>query len=350
MTVRPGVILAAFIAVAAAMGIVVSLIQRPPPSHPVPRITPASVGPTPVPRQPSVAFAFSVADDASTGEVVLFGGVSNVANTWAWNGATWTLLHPANSPQGRYAASAAFDPQSGQILLFGGHLQSGAPVNDTWGWDGTNWERLSAGGAGEPPAGGGSQMAWDPALNQMLLVTLSAPGGGGGQTWIWTGTHWLRQSAGMLGVIDSSILLAYDPISRTMLAEGCCAAQAANLVTEPASTWRWDGSKWHVVTGVNSPSDSTAIALDPNRGSLVLCNCDLVGGVVPALWTWDGSRWLPLATDRVPPQPQAEVTDVTRSQLLLLGFAFSEAQSIAQPVQTWELSGSAWRLLDAGPE
>ena len=350
MTVRPGIILAAFIAVAAVTGIFVSVIQRPPASHPVPHITPVSTGPTPVPRQPSVAFAFSVADDASTGEVVLFGGVANFANTWAWTGSTWTLLHPANSPQGRYSASAAFDPQSGQVLLFGGHLQSGAPVNDTWAWDGTNWLELSKGGAGEPPAGGGSQMAWDPALNQMLLVTPSATVGRAGQTWIWGGTHWLRQSAGVLGAIDSSIILAYDPVSRTMLAEGCCAAQAANVVTAPSSTWQWDGSRWDVTGGADSPSDATAIALDPNRGTLVLCNCDLVGGVVPALWTWDGARWVPLATNRVPPQPQAEVTDSAHSQLLLLGFAFSGGLSIAQPVQTWELNGSAWRLLNAGPE
>ena len=346
---RPGVILAAFIAVAAAAGVSVSLIQRPPPSHPAPRITLAPVGPTAVPRQPSVAFAFSVADDASTGQVILFGGVSNFANTWAWNGATWTLLRPANRPQGRYDASAAFDPQSGQVLLFGGRLESGSPVNDTWGWDGTNWQDVSTGGSGAPTAGGGSQMAWDPAHNQMLLVTPAATASGGAQTWVWTGTHWLRQSAGVLGAVDSSIILAYDPVTRAMLAEGCCAVQSSNLVTEPSSTWRWDGSKWLVVAGADSPSDASAIALDPDSGDLVLCNCNLVGGVVPALWTWDGEHWVTLATDRVPPQPQAEVDDVTHSQLLLLGFAFSGGESIAQPVQTWALSGSAWRLLDAGP-
>ena len=345
---RPGIALAAFIAVAAAAGISVSLVQRPPPSHQAPRVTPAQVGPTPVPGQPSVAFAFSVADDASTGQIVLFGGVSNFANTWTWNGARWRLLDPANSPPGRYEASAAFDPQSGQILLFGGHLQSGTPVNDTWGWDGTNWQELSTGGTGEPPSGG-SQMAWDPAHNQMLLVTQAATSIGGGQTWIWTGTHWLRQSSGGLGAIDSSILLAYDPISRTMLAEGCCAVQPANLVAQTSSTWRWDGSRWLLVAGEDSPSDASAIALDPNRGTLVLCNCNLVGGVVPALWTWDGRHWLTLATDRVPPQPQAEVADVTHSQLLLLGFAVGGGQSIAQPVETWSLRGSAWRLLDGGP-
>jgi hypothetical protein len=347
--VRPGVILAAIVAVAAAAGISVSLIQRPPPSRPVVHFTPVSVGPTPVPRQPLVAFGFSVADDASTGQVVLFGGVSDFANTWDWNGSAWALLHPANSPPGRYGTSAAFDPQSGQILLFGGRLQSGAPVNDTWGWDGTNWQALSTGGAGEPPTGGGSQMAWDPALNQMLLVTPSAGASGGGQTWIWTGTRWLRQSAGVLGAIDSSILLAYDPVSRTMLAEGCCAVQAANLVGEPSSTWRWDGSRWLQVAGADSPSDASAIAIDPARGEPVLCNCNLVGGVVPALWAWNGDEWVTVASDRVPSQPQAEVEDVTHSEFLLLGFAFAGASSIAQPVQMWELSGSVWRVLDAGP-
>jgi hypothetical protein len=349
MTARPGVILAAFIAVAAAAGIFVSLVQKPPPSHPVPHITPASVGPTPVPRQPSVAFAFSVADDASTGQVVLFGGVSNFGNTWAWNGATWSLLHPANSPSGRYDSSAAFDPQSGQILLFGGHLESGTAVNDTWGWDGTNWQELSTGGSGEPAPGGGSQMAWDPALNQMLLVTPDGDSSTAAQTWIWTGTHWLQQRDAVLGAIDSSIILAYDPVSRTMLAEGCCEEQAANLVNEPASTWRWNGSTWSLVTGADSPSDASAIALDPVLGTLVLCNCNLVGGVVPSLWSWNGQQWIPRATDRVPSQPQAEVDDVAHSQMLLLGFAVAGAESIAQPVQTWALSGSVWRLLDAGP-
>jgi hypothetical protein len=347
--VRAGVVLAAFIAVAAAAGISVSLIQRPPPSHPVPRITPVPVGPTPVPRQPSVAFAFSVADDPSTGQVVLFGGVSNFANTWAWNGATWTLLHPVNSPEGRYDTSAAFDPQSGQILLFGGHLESGMPVDDTWGWDGTDWQELSPGGAAEPPPGGGSQMAWDPAKNQMLLVTRPGIASAGGQTWIWTGTQWLRQSDGVLGGNDSSIILAYDPVSRTMLAEGCCAAKSADVVGEPASTWRWDGSRWLIVDGAGSPPNATAIALDPGLGNLVLCNCNLVGGVVPSLFRWNGAQWVTLGTDRVPPQPQAEVDDAAHSRLLLLGFAFAGAQSIAQPVQTWALSGSAWSLLDAGP-
>lgn len=346
---RPGVILAAFVAVAALAGISVSLIQRPPPSHPVPRVTPVPAGPTPVPRQPSVAFAFSVTADPSTGQVILFGGVSNFANTWDWNGATWSLLHPLNSPQGRYDTSAAFDPQSGQIMLFGGHLQSGSPVNDTWGWDGTTWQVLSRGGASEPPPGGGSQMAWDPATNQMLLVTRPGIAAAGGQTWIWTGTHWLRQPAGVLGGNNSSIILAYDPVTRTMLGEGCCAVNSANLVDEPSSTWRWDGSAWLLIAGAESPSNATAMAVDPALGNLVLCNCNLVGGIVPALYTWDGTRWAVLDTERVPPQPQAEVDDVTHSQLLLLGFAFAGAEFIAQPVQMWELSGSAWRLLDAGP-
>jgi hypothetical protein len=348
MSARWGAILVATVAVAAAAGITVSRFNRPqPPTHAVPEVTPVGDGPTPVPRQPMVAFEFSAADDPSAGDVVLFGGVDNFANTWLWNGGTWTLAHPAVSPPGRYGAAAAYDPESGQVLLFGGRLEPGTPANDTWGWDGRNWEELDA-GAGGATSGDGAAMAWDPARNQMLLVTRPAAARGGGQTWTWSGRRWQREPHGDLGSTYFGILVGYDPVSRSMLAEGCCQAGPTGLALARASTWRWDGSTWLTVSSAASPPDGTALAIDPTRGELVICNCDLVDGIVPGLLAWTGRNWVAIDAGPVPPQPQAEVDDAGHSQFLLLGFAIVGADSFAQSIEVWSDGGSVWHQLDAG--
>jgi hypothetical protein len=348
MNVRPGVILGGTIAAAAAAGILVSLVQKTPPSAVAPRFTPVNLGPTPVPHRPSVAFEFSVAGDPFTGQVMLFGGVDNFDSTWLWNGRTWTLAHPQRHPSGRYGAAAAYDPQSGQVLLFGGRLETGAPTADTWGWDGRNWQQLND-GRGGPPAGDGADMAWSPASNQMMLVTAPASAVGGGETWIWAVTHWVRQTSGQLGSSYFGIVVGYDPVTRSMLAEGCCERLAADVVGAKATTWRWDGRRWRPVAAPVNPPDGTSMAIDPGRGQLVLCSCDLVGGVRPALWRWNGANWVPAGSGTVPTQPQAEVEDGTQSQLLVLGTAIPGAESIAQPVEVWLIDGGGWRALDRPP-
>jgi hypothetical protein len=77
-----------------------------------------------------------MAYDAATGTVVLFGGFRTVrlwADTWTWDGSTWTQQHPVPSPSARTAASMAYDAATSTVVLFGGggkrHL-----LNTTWTW------------------------------------------------------------------------------------------------------------------------------------------------------------------------------------------------------------------------
>ena len=45
------------------------------------------------------------------------------ADTWTWNGTTWTQQthqSPGTGPESRYVASMAFDSATGQLVLFGG--------------------------------------------------------------------------------------------------------------------------------------------------------------------------------------------------------------------------------------
>ena len=67
----------------------------------------------------------TMAYDAATGQVVLFGGSngSNLGDTWTYNGTTWTQQSPASSPSARYDSTLAYDATTGQVVLFGGVQQ-----------------------------------------------------------------------------------------------------------------------------------------------------------------------------------------------------------------------------------
>jgi hypothetical protein len=75
-----------------------------------------------------------MAYDAATGNVVLFGGFHGrrsdlLADTWTWDGSTWTKQSPATSPPGHGGGSMAYDAASGNAVLFGGDSPG-----DTWTW------------------------------------------------------------------------------------------------------------------------------------------------------------------------------------------------------------------------
>src|SRR5438105_523431 len=55
---------------------------------------------------PSARQSMGMANDATTGQIVLFGGYvfsedQLAADTWAWDGSAWTQQNPADSPSAR---------------------------------------------------------------------------------------------------------------------------------------------------------------------------------------------------------------------------------------------------------
>jgi hypothetical protein len=77
--------------------------------------------------------------DAATSNVVLYGGLKYdgtapvyLGDTWTWDGTTWTQQHPAASPSARNASSMAYDAATGNVVLFGGYRNG--YVSDTWTW------------------------------------------------------------------------------------------------------------------------------------------------------------------------------------------------------------------------
>lgn len=126
--------------------------------------------------------------DESRGQVVMYGGcvghncVSRSADTWLWDGVTWTR-RSVPGPGLRAGHAMAYDPARQVVVLFGGsHLPS-----DTWEWDGQTWTEASVVG---PPPREAAAMVYDPRRSAVLLT-----GGYSGSTvwsdlWEWDGVEW----------------------------------------------------------------------------------------------------------------------------------------------------------------
>ena len=54
----------------------------------------------------------------------------------------WRELTPTTAPAGRDLSSIAYDSGTGQLVLFGGTGTTGA-LADTWTWNGTTWTQQS---------------------------------------------------------------------------------------------------------------------------------------------------------------------------------------------------------------
>jgi len=163
---------------------------------------------------PPARLGASMVYDAATGNIVLFGGQLSAGvsclpgpppctptppafanDTWTWNGTNWTEQSPITSPPARYLATMTYDAATGNTVLFGGVGTSG-DLSDTWTWDGTNWTEQSPGTS--PPARDSAVMDFDPATNAVVLFGGEGPSGDNGiylgDTWIWDGSNWTKQS------------------------------------------------------------------------------------------------------------------------------------------------------------
>ena len=92
---------------------------------------------------------------------------TNLADTWTWDGATWTQQAPAASPPARARAGSAPSLGGWAVALFGGVSAQGRLLGDTWLWTGTTWLPLRLPAA--PRARAGAAAAYD-ALTRSVVV------------------------------------------------------------------------------------------------------------------------------------------------------------------------------------
>lgn len=120
---------------------------------------------------------------------VMFGGETSVAgnylgDTWLWDGTNWTqvtsfgLFGTGAQPSPRSLASMAYDPDTGQVVLFGGLSNNGVRLNDTWTLGFVSipllnrtvleWNPVTT--LASPPARDAAVMEYDPASKTVVLT------------------------------------------------------------------------------------------------------------------------------------------------------------------------------------
>jgi hypothetical protein len=144
---------------------------------------------------PSPRVVHTMAFDPVRSEMVLFGGrddtpSSPLSDTWTWDGATWTPKAPSTSPPGRFDYGEAWDPSSQRVIAFGGErvINDTAPFGDTWAWDGTTWTELHPAHSPSPRIVHG--LVYDEIHHDLLLYGGTDNTNYPQDTWAWTGDDW----------------------------------------------------------------------------------------------------------------------------------------------------------------
>jgi N-acetylneuraminic acid mutarotase len=295
------------------------------------------------------------------GRVVLFGGAANdssgnlafLADTWEWDGTSWTKKTPATSPPARssHAMATGLD---GRVVLFGGSAgfdssNNRIRFNDTWEWDGTNWTNKTPANptfTTNPSARTAHAMATGLAGRVVLF------GGSNGNnlrdTWEWDGTSWTRK--------PDAANTANNPPQRAShaMATGLngrvvmFAGQGDSLSGPLADTWEWDGSLWTnktpaTIDATNNPRARSVHAMAMGLNGRAVLFGGAGGGTLDDTWEWDGTSWTnksPANLKAIPPGRDSHGMATGLNGRVVMFGGFSNTFSILG--DTWEWDGTSW--------
>ena len=322
---------------------------------------------------------FAMVWDPKSGQIVRFGGRAPrevVNDFFGWDGSRWQPLSTdARLPPPRLRAAMAYDRARERLVLFGGDGGRLTELRDTWEWDGAAWvERTTENGPLPIQAGEEPTMVFDPDLEVVVFLRPD------GTTWTWNGEVWAQAAAGpawakdvqadlknsrvtavasdgtlwywQAGTWESSTQAsgAFPERGDVRLAFDSSAEQFIALRTGFASsgseTWTLkDGVAREVSERVPSVRAHTAAAFDARRGRIVL-----FGGTSQAFdpvqlddtWEWDGAEWLQKHPRVRPPVSSwhSMVYDSAGQRVLLHG-----ASRAGESGDMWAWDGDDWSLI-----
>ena len=246
--------------------------------------------------------------DSLRSRTVLVGGSnnpsSNFADTWEWNGSSWTLRTPPTSPPGLIGAAMVFDSSRGVSVLFGGGLTAGLAPAATWEWDGSAWTQRSL--ALAPSARLWHAMAFDSARGRTVLFGGNGQGVDLGDTWEFDGTSWTRLFPATSPPPRYGAAMAFDSVRNRIVLFG----GRNNSTGRLADTWEWNGTNWTQVSAGSGPFPRAwhSMAFDSRQGKAILFGGDHVSpghlGPINDTWAWDGIAWTQVVTS-IAPSPRA---------------------------------------------
>ncbi len=328
--------------------------------------------------QPTRLWATALAYDLARQRTVLFGGVGPqnqpTADTWEWDGTSWTLMVTAVSPWPRANHGLAYDSGRGRLVLIGGAsfdtwerdgtnwiervplrppgpqpriqavafdttrrrmvLFDGSASNGTYEWDGERWQRIVSSSF---PVVYSYAMAFDSSRSKTVLF--GATSSIESQTWWWNGIDWFRRLGGLTPPTRSGHAMAHDEArAKTVLYGGFYYATIAR-----DDTWLWDGDSWELVLPNQSPPPrrgNHAMAYDAARQKVVLFGGFDGAHYLDDTWVWDGAYWTEVTSQTQPPprNKHAMTYDAARGRILLFG----GHDSTRVFDDLWEWNGTEW--------
>ncbi|HZM57966.1 MAG TPA: kelch repeat-containing protein, partial [Acidimicrobiales bacterium] len=256
---------------------------------------------------------------AASGQVILFGGLdasgNTLADTWTYNGTTWS----APDPPPHSDTAMAYDSATGQTVLFGGLDANGATLADTWTYNGTTWTQQTP--AKKPEVRSDASMTYDAAMGQTVLFGgLNRAGTAGRSTWTYNGTTWTKQSPATSPPAHSDASMAYDAATRQVVLFGGLDASGNSL----ADTWTYNGTTWTKQSPATSPPARAyaSMTYDAGGGQVVLFGgLDASGNTLGDTWTYNGTTWTQQSPAASPParSDASMIYDAASGQVILFG-------------------------------
>ncbi|MHC5064072.1 MAG: Kelch repeat-containing protein [Planctomycetota bacterium] len=221
--------------------------------------------------------------------IVLFGGISITqsgallrADTWEFDGAEWTEVQAVNPPPPLVGAAMTWDPINEKLLLFGGGTAFAEElVAESYHYDGTTWELLAP--ANSPTHRKDHRMVTDTLRDRIVLFGgtdqerrfLTQLTTRSNETWEWDGANWTLRNPLVVPGRRRSFGMAFDSVlGRTIVAYGISGNRWLG------DTWAWDGSTWTSIIPFGDPKPSARGAVqlveNPNAGRMMMFGGDVI--------------------------------------------------------------------------
>ncbi len=237
------------------------------------------------PQSPPERHSASMVYDEATGSVLLYGGVGDegpLGDTWLWDGQTWQEQHPPSEPPVRVGARLVYDTARHVALLFGGEIpltaMRGTPVDETWAWDGKTWTQLHP--PVSPPPQSRATMAYDAARQEVVLYDER------GGTWIWDGSSWQKREPARQPPLRGNAALGHDAVRRQIVLFG--GGRLRDTWIWDGAEWTQAGD---LPLADDFPSGRLLYDSKHQRLLLFVLSGDKIAGTRETVWAWNGQGW-----------------------------------------------------------
>ena len=270
--------------------------------------------------------------DPENDQVVVFGGNDGrggSTDTWVFDGESWTLLDLEVYPDLRLQAAMAYDRARGEVVLFGGGCDCAALLyGDTWVFDGAQWTELHPDTS--PPEVSGSRMAYDPREREVVMFGGQSEDGLSNETWVWDGRTWRIQHPAVSPPARRSAGMAYSPRLGGIVLFG---GQGESL-ERFGDTWLWKDGAWTEVPDASGGLPRAGVAMATIGRRVVMFGGN--PGYSDETWVLGRDTWHERAKDLSPPGRHAAAMayDSTRRRVVLFGGGDGFGE---QPRDTWVL-------------